>query len=72
MLEIQLLDPATAHVMVTIPSPGQTWGNYGWKFSPDGKSLAVYYRTGSNASREGDPDPIDRPMTLELWEIQPG
>ncbi len=69
--EIRLVDPATARLLVTVPSPGQTWGNYGWKFSPDGTSLAVYYRTGSNVSRPGDPDPSDRPMNLELWEIQP-
>ena len=71
LLGIRLLDPATARVMVTIPSPGGTWGNHGWKFSPDGKSLAVYYHTGSNVSRPGDPNPSDRPMTLEIWEIQP-
>jgi hypothetical protein len=57
--------------MATIPSPGPTWGNYGWKFSPDGKSLAVHYRTGSNVSLLGDPDPSDRPMNLEIWEITP-
>jgi WD40 repeat protein len=70
-LKIQLLDPTTARVLVTIPSPGQTWGNYGWKFSPDGKSLAVYYRTGSNVQGPGDPDPSDRPMNLEIWELPP-
>ena len=52
------------------PVTGQTWGNYGRKFSPDGKSLAVFYRTGSNVALEGDPDPFDRPMTLEIWEIR--
>jgi len=70
-LEIRLLDPATARVPATIPSPGQTWGNYGWKFSPDGKSLAVDYRTGSNAYRPGDPDPLDRPMNVDIWELPP-
>jgi hypothetical protein len=71
VLEIQLLDPATARVLVTIPSPGPTWGNYGWKFSPDGNTLAVYYRTGSNIYGPGDPDPSDRPMNVEIWEIPP-
>jgi WD40 repeat protein len=70
-MEIQLLDPATARVLATVPSPGQTWGNYGLTFSADGKSLAVYYRTGSNSSRPGDPDPGDRPMNVEVWEIRP-
>jgi hypothetical protein len=69
--EIRLVDPATARVVATVPSPGQTWGNYGWKFSPDGTFLAVDYRTGSNVSLLGDPDPFDRPMNLEVWEIQP-
>ncbi|MEJ7637930.1 MAG: hypothetical protein WKF75_08105, partial [Singulisphaera sp.] len=69
VMEIQLLDPATARVLVTIPSPGPTWGNYGWRFTPDGNILAVYYRTGSNTSRPGDPDPSDRPMNVEIWEI---
>lgn len=71
VLEIQLVDPATARVLVTIPSPGPTWGNYGWTFSPDAKTLAVYYRTGSNTSRLGDPDPFDQPMNVEIWEITP-
>ena len=69
--EIRLIDPATARLRLTIPSPGQTWGNYGWKFAPDGKSLAVYYRTGSNVGSLGDPDPSDRPMTVEIWEVPP-
>ena len=70
-LEIRRLDPATARAVVTIPSPGETWGNYGWTFSPDGKYLAVSYRTGSNASGPGDPDPNDRPMNVDIWEIPP-
>jgi WD40 repeat protein len=69
VLEIRLLDSTTARVLATIPSPGETWGNYGWKFTPDGKSLAIRYRTGSNVSKRGDPSPSDRPMTLELWDI---
>jgi hypothetical protein len=69
VLEIRLLDPITARVLATIPSPGPTWGNYGWKFSPDGKSLAVRYPTGSNISGPGDPSPADHPMTLEIWDI---
>jgi WD40 repeat protein len=71
VMEIQLVDPSTAQMSATIPSPGQTWGNYAWKFSPDGKSLAVYYRTGSNLSRPGDPDPSDRPLNVEIWELPP-
>lgn len=70
-LEIQLVDPATAHVAVRIPSSGPTWGGYGWTFSPDGKSLAVTYRTGSGESRLDEPSPSDRPMTLEIWELPP-
>lgn len=69
VMEIQLVDPKTAQVAATIPSPGQTWGNYGWKFSPDSKSLAVYYRTGSGSSRPGEPDPSARPMNVEIWEL---
>lgn len=70
-LDVVIIDPATAKVRCTIPSPGWTWGNYGWKFSPDGNTLAVCYRTGSNRSRPGEPEPFDLPMTLELWEIPP-
>ena len=70
-MEIQMLDPATVRVLATVPSPGQTWGNYDFLFSPDGKSLAVFYRTGSNSYRPGDPDPGDRPMDVEVWEIRP-
>jgi hypothetical protein len=68
-LEIQLFDSDTARLMYTIPAPGQTWGNYGWRFSPDGNTLAVYYRTGTNAYRQGEPDPSDRPMTVDIWEL---
>ena len=67
--EIQLLDPTTARVSVTIPSPGQIWGSPAWKLSPDGKYLAVTYQTGSNVSRPGDPNPLDRPANLDIWEI---
>lgn len=70
-LEIQLVDPATARVAAKVPSSGPTWGDYGWKFSPDGKSLAVSYRTGSSESRPGEPAPSDRPMTLEIWDLPP-
>jgi WD40 repeat protein len=71
LLDVRLVDPATARLVATIPAPGETWGNYGWKFSPDGKCLAIFYRTGSNVSRPGDPDPSSRPMAVELWEIEP-
>jgi WD40 repeat protein len=70
-MEVQVFDPTTARLLTTVPSPGQTWGNYGLTFSPDGKSLAVHYRTGSNIFREGEPDPSDRPMNVEVWEIRP-
>lgn len=69
VLEIRLLEPATGRPALTVPSPGPSWGNYDWHFSPDGNSLAVYYRTGSNSSRQGEPDPTDRPMNVEIWEI---
>jgi WD40 repeat protein len=69
--EIQLLDSATARVAATVRSPGQTWGNWGWMFSPDGASLAVYYRTGSNVHGPGEPEPNDRPMNVEVWELRP-
>ena len=69
--EIHLLDPATARGVTMLPSPGETWGNYDWIFSPDGNTLAVYYRTGSNAYRDGDPEPSDRPLNVEIWELPP-
>lgn len=67
--EIRLVDPATLQVWITIPSPGVTWGNHGWKFSPDGKLLSVYYRPGSTVSGLGAPDLTDRPMNLDIWEL---
>ena len=69
--EIQLLDPGGARVVAAIPSLGPTWGNLRWKFSPDGNSLAVYYHTGKNATMQGDPDPFDQPMNVEIWELFP-
>ena len=69
-LELRLLDPTSARVRVTNPSPGQTWGNSGWKFSPDGKYLAINYRTEIDDARPGDPNPSDI-MKLDIWEIPP-
>ncbi|AMV41001.1 WD40 repeat domain-containing protein [Planctomyces sp. SH-PL62] len=69
--QVRLVDPATARVHVEIPSTGPNWGNYGWTFSPDGMTLAVFYRTGSNSYRPGDPEPSDRPMNAEVWAIPP-
>lgn len=71
LMEIQLLDPATALLLATVPAPGQIWGNQSWTFSPDGNSLAAWYGTGSNVRRAGDPDPLDRPLTVEIWELPP-
>lgn len=68
-VEIRLADPAAARVTATIPSPDQIWGGFQWKFSPDGNSLAVTYRTGSNIYRPGEPSPSDRPMNVEIWEL---
>jgi WD40 repeat protein len=67
-LELRLLDPTSARVRVTLPSPGQTWGTSGWKFSPDGKYLAVNYRTQIDDDRPGDPNP-SHIMKLDIWEI---
>jgi WD40 repeat protein len=68
-LEISLHDPTTGRLLATIPSPGKTWGNPGWTTSHDGTKLAISYRTGNNHHSKGDPDPSDRPMTVELWDI---
>jgi WD40 repeat protein len=68
---IHLIDPATGTERATVPLFGDTWGNHGWTFSPDGNRLAVYYRTGSNVSGPGDPDPSDRPMTIDVWDLTP-
>ncbi len=67
-LELRLLDPITARVRVTIPSPGQTWGDSGWKFSPDGEYLAIHYRTQIDDDRPGDPDPPNI-TKVDIWEI---
>lgn len=67
--EIHLIDPATGAERATVPLSGETWGNHGWTFSPDGNRLAVYYRTGNNVQGPGDPDPSDRPMTVEVWDL---
>ena len=69
--EIQLLEADSAHVVAVIPTLGPTWGNYGWKFSPDGNSLAFYYHTGKNVMMQGDPNPFDQPMSVEIWELFP-
>ncbi|TXT24193.1 MAG: hypothetical protein FD138_3108 [Planctomycetota bacterium] len=58
VLEMQLLDPATTRVLVTIPSPGPTWGNYSWRFSSDGNTLAVHDTASMILSEE-----FGRPVT---------
>jgi len=70
-MEVQVVDSTSASLLATIPSPGQTWGNYGWTSSPDGKSLAVHYRTGTNEQLPGEDDPLERPMQVDVWEIRP-
>ena len=67
--EVLLVDPATARVRCAIAARERVWGNIGWRFSPDGDRLALYYRTGSNVFTEGEPDPSDRPMTVDVWDL---
>ncbi|WP_406694292.1 WD40 repeat domain-containing protein [Singulisphaera sp. Ch08] len=70
VFEIRVLDPTMTLVTATIPLRGHySSGTCGWNFSPDGKSLALYYRTGSNISRPGEPEPSDRPLNVEIWEL---
>jgi hypothetical protein len=69
-LELRLLDPATARVLVTIPSPGQTWGDSGWKFSRDGTYLAIHYRTQIDDDRPGDPNPPNI-TKIDIWDLRP-
>jgi WD40 repeat protein len=66
--EVHLVN-TTAERILKIPSPGQTWGDFGWRFSPDGKLLAVSYRPGTNLVRRGEPEPNSRPMIVEVWEL---
>ena len=67
--EVALIDPATARLAAKFRIPGQSWGNFAWTFSPDGKSLAVTYRTEQRTPGPGDPDPGDEPVTVEDWDI---
>jgi WD40 repeat protein len=65
--ELQLLDPATGRAHVTVPTPEPVWDGPRWRFSPDGKLLAVTYTKGSAS----DPDVSERPRTVDLWDVQP-
>jgi hypothetical protein len=62
--EFQVLDSQTGTVVRAIPTPGSLW-NAHWRFSPDSRSLAVWYKKGKSA----DPDIFERPMTVDLWEV---
>lgn len=68
VMELQSLDAATGRLQSTIPLDRKTWGSCGWKHAPDGRSLAVIYRTGSNVVRAGEEDPSERPLTVEVWD----
>jgi hypothetical protein len=62
--EFQLLDSGTGTVVRAIPTPGSLW-NARWRFSPDSRALAVWYKKG----RSTDPNIFERPMTVDLWDV---
>jgi hypothetical protein len=62
--EFQLLDSRTGTVVRAIPTPGSLW-NARWRFSPEGRALAVWYKKG----RSTDPNIFERPMTVDLWDV---
>ena len=67
--KLRLIDPATTLALATITAPRRNRGDLGWKLSPAGGFLAVWYRTGTDVFEPGQPDPSDIPMTLDLWEL---
>ncbi len=69
--EMQFVDPATARVTGMIPTRGPLWGNCNWKFSHDGKTVALSYVPENGAAQDEEPNPRERPVTVELWEIEP-
>jgi len=65
--ELRLLDPATARPRASIRLPHPIWQIPHWRFSPDGETLAVWYKKGTGS----DPGISDRPSTIELWDVPP-
>ena len=65
--EIRFLDPRTGHPAATIPMPATIWGDPSWKFSPDGRTLAIGHVEGTGS----DPDICERPRTIDLWDVPP-
>jgi len=72
LAEVRLFDLVKkSPVMLTFSPRARAWGDYGWKFSPDGKLVAIHYRAASDVSGREVSDDVDRPITVELWKIQP-
>lgn len=67
--ELRLVDSTTSRTVATIHPQEQAWGGFQWKFSPDSKSLAIIYQTGDGTFQLGEPDPTERPMNVEIWEL---
>ena len=62
----------TGRVVATFAPPTPIWPDPDWAFSPDGKTLALWFRRGTNSYRDGDEEPFDRPQTVELWDVPDG
>lgn len=67
--EIALVDPASARRVATITPTQPARGRIGWEFAPDGRALAVWYRTEGAPTNPGEPDPNGRPKTVEVWDL---
>jgi WD40 repeat protein len=65
--QLQVLEPQTGQMVFTVPLPEPVWGDPRWKLSPDGRTLAVAYTIGTGS----DPDILERPRTIDLWDISP-
>ena len=65
-LRILVTDTGREDLAITFPTP--ILPDPGWKFSPDGKSLAVWYNRGDSLVIN-DENPSDRPHTVEIWDL---
>jgi hypothetical protein len=52
---------------MAIPMPDEVQVDPIWRFSPDGLLLAVSFVPGGPSTS----DPVDRPTTLDLWDVPP-
>jgi WD40 repeat protein len=65
-LRVLVTDTGREDLAINFPTP--IVPDPGWRFSPDGKALAVWYNRGDSVVVDNK-RPSDRPQTVEIWDL---